>query len=341
MTSPDTKPSPADMPAALRPPGLVAHERGDVVRCGAELVELSERFYRGVFIGAVIFVTLASIAALALLPTRSSVESTGPPVTVALAVLLIVAAPLAIWQATALYRLLRREPRLELIVLGIATALLVYPLRSELWWPACGLLMLLAMLAPLQRALAYCLAALLANVAAHLVAGDITDAPPVAIIGLWVGLVFWTATFGLITDRLATAILRLNIPAPAGPSGPVRVAAWSPDITSMRPSTECDRPAAVAGDAGSTTVGTNRLTARQMQIVALLADGLRYRAIGACLSISERQVQRHVSNAIARLGVASAGELVAVAVAEGMVLARGNAGHPESARGHADVNEAR
>jgi hypothetical protein len=41
--------------------------------------------------------------------------------------------------------------------------------------------------------------------------------------------------------------------------------------------------------------------------------------VAACLSISERQVQRHVAQAAARLGVHGAYELAAVAVSEGMV----------------------
>ncbi|MDQ3811753.1 MAG: hypothetical protein M3336_15840, partial [Chloroflexota bacterium] len=51
---------------------VVAAERSrrDLVRCGAELVGLSERFYGGVFIGGVVFVGLAALAALALLPLR-------------------------------------------------------------------------------------------------------------------------------------------------------------------------------------------------------------------------------------------------------------------------------
>lgn len=50
-----------------------------------------------------------------------------------------------------------------------------------------------------------------------------------------------------------------------------------------------------------------------------MADGLRYREIADCLSISVRQVQRHVSQAIRRLGVASAYELVRALVDEGIV----------------------
>jgi DNA-binding CsgD family transcriptional regulator len=312
-------------PGALTAPPVADSVRADLVRSGAELVELSERFYRGVFIGAIIFVTLASLAALALLPTRSSVPSNGPPVTVALTLFLIAAAPLAVWRAARLYRLFRRKPAAELGLLVVAIALIVYPLRSELWWPACGLLMLLAALAPLRRALAYCFVVLLANLAAHAIAGDLTTAPPVSMIGLWIGLVFWTTTFGLITERLATSILLVNVGDDHDPPRAIRVVASTVGVSSTQSSDVSDQPT----DADDVVdVGAGGLSARQLQVVALMADGLRYRDIAACLSISERQVQRHVSNAIAGLGVGTSTELVALAVTEGLVPARADSPSP-------------
>ncbi|MEA2192540.1 MAG: Bacterial regulatory protein luxR family [Solirubrobacteraceae bacterium] len=61
---------------------------------------------------------------------------------------------------------------------------------------------------------------------------------------------------------------------------------------------------------GATAVGT--LSNLQQRIVVLLADGLRYRDIAARLSVSERQLQRHVQTAIERLGLRTTAELVAV-----------------------------
>jgi DNA-binding NarL/FixJ family response regulator len=58
---------------------------------------------------------------------------------------------------------------------------------------------------------------------------------------------------------------------------------------------------------------------RQSQVISLLAHGLRYDQVAACLAISERQVQRHVSNAVRRMAVHNVNELVAVAVADGLV----------------------
>lgn len=311
-----------------------------LVRCGAELVELSERFYRGIFVGALVFVGLASIAALALLPLRQSAGEGALPPTAVVAALLVVAAPLAVWHARALYRALRRRPWLELGPVLVAAALVSYPLHSELWWPSCALLMLVATLAPLQRALAYCLVVLAANLAAHLVAGDLPETPAVAVIGLWVGYPFWSAIFAVSTDRLAASILRLNAERARRRRAPVRVVSWStaprrdPDSTPVKdtkgsaapetsrnaaPSAEPEAGPGECGEMPSAEGAIQRLTARQLQVVALLADGLRYREVAACLSISVRQVQRHVSNGIARAGLRNANELVAVAVSEGIV----------------------
>lgn len=308
---------------------------GLAVRSGAELVELSERFYRGMFVGVIVFVGCASIAALALLPLRDSVKADGPPATALLAVLLALATPAAAVRATAIYRLLRREPRWELALVAVATALIVYPLRSELWWPSCALLMLIATIAPLRRAFAYCLVALLANLLAHVIAGDLTDTPAVSIIGLWIGFFFWTATFGVIGDQLTAHILRLRMPPPEPQRAPpLKVQVTVGPQTAVNGTTPSAHEPPSAGRAsrpddppgapiGNATGRIGRLTARQLQVVALLADGLRYRDIAACLAISERQVHRHVGHAIERAGVRTAAELAALAVAEGLVPERG------------------
>jgi DNA-binding CsgD family transcriptional regulator len=309
------------------------HPSPDLVRCGAELVELSERFYRAVFLGGLVFIGLASIAALALLPVRQSVPSGGPPPTVIATALLIVAMPLCVWRAGALYRRLLRWPALELSLVAVAAALVVYPLNSELWWPSCAIIMLLAAVVPLRRTVAYCLIVLVANLAAHIVSGDLDHTPAVSIIGLWIGYPFWAATFALITDRLVAHILRVNAARPAQPEWPVRVSVWvdeaSPHASGTAPPSGFDSP--LDGARGSEAIDPDaygahktervleRLTARQLQVVALLADGLRYIEVAACLSISVRQVERHVADAIDRAGVRSANELVAVAVTEGLV----------------------
>jgi DNA-binding NarL/FixJ family response regulator len=47
------------------------------------------------------------------------------------------------------------------------------------------------------------------------------------------------------------------------------------------------------------------LTARELEVLALVATGRTNRAIGEALFISERTVDRHVSNILAKLGLAS------------------------------------
>jgi DNA-binding CsgD family transcriptional regulator len=332
--------------------GVVAAEplRPDVVRCGAELVGLSERFYGGMFVGAIVFVGLAALASLVLWPIRHPVASVGAvtPAVVATG-LLVVATPLAVWRAGTLYRLLRLRPSVQVGLVGLAALLVAYPMRSELWWPSCAILMLLAIVVPMRQALAYCVALLAATFGSHAVGGDLREMSAVAIVGLCIGYPFWSAAVALCTDRLAAYLLRLNATRAPRRRAPRRVGAWTATPPADRAPTADDadgatdeEPAAGASSPRllpSDPVGTprdgavqeptgavdgedgtiDRLTARQLQVVALLADGLRYREVAACLSISARQVQRHVAQAAERLGVNGAYELVAVAMSEGMV----------------------
>jgi DNA-binding CsgD family transcriptional regulator len=283
---------------------------------GAELVGLAEHLYRRAFAGAVLFTGVAATAALALLPLRdsaSAVNSFTP--TVLLTFALAVAALPAARRSQPLYRRLRRDPRLEAIPVLLSAALITYPLRSELWWPACALLMVVAVVAPLARTLAYAAVVVAVNLAAHSVAGDLDSTPAVAIIGLWIGFGFWPTMVAVFSDRIAAYLLRLDAADADGP-GPAAV-----------PMPPEDEPGdAVVGDppllpAPPPAERLERLTARQLEVTALLADGLRYQEVADCLSISTRQVQRHVALAVRRLDVRNANELIAVAVATGLVPA--------------------
>lgn len=62
-------------------------------------------------------------------------------------------------------------------------------------------------------------------------------------------------------------------------------------------------------------VATDALTPRQLEVVALLAHGLRYSEIANELSISCRQVQRLTMQAVKRAGAATVCEVVALAIA--------------------------
>jgi DNA-binding CsgD family transcriptional regulator/tetratricopeptide (TPR) repeat protein len=62
-----------------------------------------------------------------------------------------------------------------------------------------------------------------------------------------------------------------------------------------------------------------RLTAREAEVLALVAEGLSDRDIGTRLFISHRTVERHVSNLLAKLDAARRSELVATALREGLL----------------------
>jgi DNA-binding CsgD family transcriptional regulator len=223
-----------------------------------------------------------------------------------------------------LYRALRRAPQLELPLALLAAVLVsvVSPLRNELWWPACAILMLLGVVAPPARALAYCFAALIANLVAHIAGDSLHRVPAVAVIGLWIGMPLFTAGSTLIVDQLARQLTRLNARRSSQP--PMRVAVWTnpPEPTAARGLLPPGRPSGHQQPSSARPASyrpSTRLTARQAEVVALLADGLRYREIADCLSISVRQVERHVSQAIGRLGVTNTYELVRALVEEGVM----------------------
>jgi DNA-binding CsgD family transcriptional regulator len=299
--------------------------QGIAVRSGAELVALSERFYGGVFVGAVAFVGLAALAALVVMPARDFRPGAPVPLAFAATALIAAGAVLAVWRAAAFYRALRRWPQLQLALVVVAAALIASPgMTSQLWWPSCAILMALSLVVSFRRALLYCLLVLGTNLAGHLVAADFDEIHPVDIIGLWIGIPLWIMVVAIVTDRLSAFILRLNATPP-----PAETRREPPHPASVSTSEPSPAPAAdvvLAPDAGEPEADppatlSERLTARQIQVVALLADGLRQREVADCLSISERQVQRHVAEAVARLGLRNAYELAAVAVSEGLVPA--------------------
>lgn len=306
---------------------------------GIELAALGECFNQILFLGALWFIGLSTATAALFLPLRDSATNGRPPASalIAVVVLLVLVAAAIRW-AGAAYRAVRRWPRLEFALVLVSALLLsvATPLRNELWWPACAILMLLATLAPIPRAMAYCLTVLTANLAAHVTSGTIHDVSTVTILGLWIGLPFWTATAAIIPERLAAFVMRLNVARSASATlPPRRVLAWTDDDASTPPVAE-DKdgarrpPPDVSTAMNSGAFGTTapdevprdvgeRLTSRQLQISALVATGLRYREIGECLSISTRQVHRHIANAVERLEVANVNELVSTLVQSGIL----------------------
>ena len=77
-------------------------------------------------------------------------------------------------------------------------------------------------------------------------------------------------------------------------------------------------PAAQAADPGEQARHKYGLTARELEVLRLLAAGRTNRAIAAELFISVKTASVHVSNIMAKLGVASRGEAAAIAYRLGL-----------------------
>ncbi|WP_034228932.1 helix-turn-helix domain-containing protein, partial [Actinotalea ferrariae] len=72
-------------------------------------------------------------------------------------------------------------------------------------------------------------------------------------------------------------------------------------------------------DLPGSRVGGEVLTAREAEVLRLVAQGLSNRQVGEALFISGKTVSVHVSNLLAKLGVSGRAEAVAVAHRRGLL----------------------
>lgn len=70
---------------------------------------------------------------------------------------------------------------------------------------------------------------------------------------------------------------------------------------------------------GNGSTFAEALTQRELQVLRMLADGLGNKEIGASLGISEHTAKFHVSQILAKLGVTSRAEAVAIGMRRGFV----------------------
>jgi two-component system NarL family response regulator len=77
---------------------------------------------------------------------------------------------------------------------------------------------------------------------------------------------------------------------------------------------ECERP-----DGGARTARTEGLTARQLQVLTMVAEGLTYKEVGMRLHLSERTVKYHMGEIVERLHLENRAQAVAHAQRTGMV----------------------
>jgi NarL family two-component system response regulator YdfI len=84
-------------------------------------------------------------------------------------------------------------------------------------------------------------------------------------------------------------------------------------MTSLR-SASLARPGAVAA------VADQRLTAREIEILGLIAEGLGNKAIAARLRISDHTVKFHIASIFAKLSAGSRTEAVTIGVRQGLIM---------------------
>lgn len=286
-----------------------------LIRRPADLVELAELVYRGVFSAGLVVAMMGTTYAAALAALQPADRRL---VSVATCLVLVAAEIVALRQRVWIYTALRRSPWLFLVpslMVGIA----VWGMgrhNQQGFYLLTLLLSGLGVAVPLRVAGA---GALLA--AAGLAAPHIAD-------GSWmVGIAIAAATvpplFWLIVDQLVRFVLRLHLTTGRETErrpAPVRVRAWvhhqpSPpsggsDEDQANATVEPQSPATPAGEP---------LNSRQREVLLLVAEGLQNVEIGCCLGIGAAQVGRHLGNARAAVGVATDAQLMAWAKRHGLL----------------------
>ena len=116
----------------------------------------------------------------------------------------------------------------------------------------------------------------------------------------------------------------------AGAQGHMPPALEAPRLRSMLEDAARGRSAAAPGRRNSATGGgpagphavqggLQRLTEREVEVLALVTEGLRNRQIAAAMGISENTVKFHLKNVAEKLHASNRAELAALAVRSGLV----------------------
>jgi DNA-binding CsgD family transcriptional regulator len=190
-----------------------------------------------------------------------------------------------------------------------------------MWYPSVGVLTVVAVAAgPRAGLVAAGVVAAGYLVGVELHGGSVFSSGDSRPVTEFLGLPLWTATAGGLVEWLARFILRLNrsqrhtapVQDDSETARPPRTDAGGKAKHSDALAVAAEHPAAHIPD----------LTARQLEVVLLLRDGLHYDEVAAVLGISVRQVQKHTAAARERLHARTTGEVVARVVAAGLVPER-------------------
>lgn len=296
----------------------LAHPGGSgglTCRSGSEVVGLTESLYLRLYVLALGCIPL--VCGLALVAALVRTHNASFARTAALAVGMALLAALALRAPARGYRAMRRWPVLSLAaplvalialtIDGVTYSPLSYPAAVSIAGPAfvCGRRWALA------AATFISLGALTAGTV-HNGFGAL-DAVGQGTAGYFV----WALVLAGLAERFVHLAMELPpvAPPPTNAAPPVPVPVRGRDAPSSQtvpiPVTTPSAPAPPAVAA--------RLTARQLQVLALLADGLRADAIAERLGITAATVYRHVERAKQRTGLMSRDALVAAVIRDGIV----------------------
>ena len=290
-------------------------QAGPLIRRPAELVELAEAVYRGVFGAGLVVASIATVYATVLGTLQPAGHRT---VGVAVCSVLLLAQLLAIYQRRRLYAVLRRWPWLVLapaVAVGVG-AWATGSHNQQLFYVLTISIGVLGAAVPLRVVLAASLVAAAGMAGPHMTDGSWT-------VGVAVAAGILPPLFWLIVEQFARFILRLHQTHEPTPNRrPKRVQAWvdRPPSAGTPPaaSTAHDEEPSNNGRVPLDARGAD-LTARQLEVVLLCAEGLKHDEIGSCLEIGAVQVGRHLRKACCRAGVGTNAELMAWAIGRGLI----------------------
>lgn len=289
--------------------------RGIVFQRPAELVDVSERIYRQVFaVGLWVAAGLSAFAAAAsLLQPDAGSRFRGFAVCAVFAAACVVSAV----RPAPIYRALRHRPWLLLgpgVVLGLGSWF-VGVRNFQLFMPLIVIVGVPGIATPRRVVIAAAVVAGIGLGVPHVVDGDGNLGGPIAVIVP--PLLFW-----LIVDRIAGFALRLHQSLALSNEQQARATADPGRHESpTEPTDVVDHEDGLAElpEPEEIVVAGVKLTARQLQVVMLVCEGLRHDEIARCLEIGVPMVRRHLEKARKRVGVGSTPELVAWAFAVELV----------------------
>ena len=286
-----------------------------MIHSGADLVYLAEELYLRLF-KLLLFLTVVGAGLSAWFGTLAGSRASGPLADV-FSVLGLGVAAAGLARPRQAYCWLRYSAQHQLAPAGLATlAVLVNGPDSPTWWMALPLLWMVAVVSSTRLALAAGTVTALGYLVGTLIGGEaLIHAGNTGVLPAAVSLLADTLIARLVVETFARFTLRMHQLEQTAASPPLRVPNVAPISTSHSQASEPP----LAGS--SRTNRGSRLTARQLEVVLLVRDGLRQSEIALCLGISPRQVERHLHEARIRVGAATTSQLVVMLVTGDLVPA--------------------